>query len=96
MEKLRAEISTLPVNEEDMRRSDLRNLDYLQNVLKESKCCCAVRKTIVLRSNIFSSSTVPFCTCQYPHIDQNNNTAYRWRTRSQVTGIDSKRNSSSL
>ncbi|KAI8625172.1 cytochrome P450 alkane hydroxylase [Xylariaceae sp. FL1651] len=36
MEKLRSEISALDVNEDKLRRSDLRNLNYLQNILKET------------------------------------------------------------
>ncbi|KAI0400446.1 cytochrome P450 alkane hydroxylase [Xylaria palmicola] len=36
MEKLRAEISALPVIEEETTRADLRNLNYLQNILKET------------------------------------------------------------
>ncbi|KAI0424658.1 cytochrome P450 alkane hydroxylase [Xylaria sp. FL1042] len=36
MEKLRSEISTLPVKEEEVKRTDLRNLHYLQNILKET------------------------------------------------------------
>ncbi len=37
MEKVRSEITALPGKEEEIRRADLRNLHYLQNVLKESK-----------------------------------------------------------
>lgn len=36
MEKLRADISSLPVQEEEINRGDLRNLHYLQNILKET------------------------------------------------------------
>ncbi|KAI1120336.1 cytochrome P450 alkane hydroxylase [Nemania abortiva] len=36
MEKLRSEISALDVKEEDLRRVDLRNLNYLHKVLKET------------------------------------------------------------
>ncbi|KAI3321732.1 cytochrome P450 alkane hydroxylase [Xylariaceae sp. AK1471] len=36
MEKLRSEISVLDVKEEELRRADLRNLHYLQNILKET------------------------------------------------------------
>ncbi|KAI1182506.1 cytochrome P450 alkane hydroxylase [Nemania serpens] len=36
MEKLRAEINSLPVTKEKMNRGDLRNLHYLQNILKET------------------------------------------------------------
>jgi hypothetical protein len=38
MEKLRAEIAQLDVKEGRAKRSDLRSMKYLQNVLKESKC----------------------------------------------------------
>lgn len=37
MEKLRAEIDTLPVKEDEINRAGLRNLHYLQNILKESE-----------------------------------------------------------
>lgn len=37
MEKLRSEISNLPAQEGEITRADLRNLSYLQNILKESK-----------------------------------------------------------
>ncbi|KAI0904414.1 cytochrome P450 alkane hydroxylase [Ustulina deusta] len=36
MEKVRSEITALPGKEEEIRRADLRNLHYLQNVLKET------------------------------------------------------------
>ncbi|KAI0502714.1 cytochrome P450 alkane hydroxylase [Xylaria bambusicola] len=36
MEKLRAEINNLAASDEDISRSDLRNLNYLQNILKET------------------------------------------------------------
>lgn len=37
MKKLRAEINDLVVTDEELSRTDLRNLHYLQNILKESK-----------------------------------------------------------
>ncbi|KAI1419969.1 cytochrome P450 alkane hydroxylase [Xylaria sp. FL1777] len=36
MEKLRSELNSLPVKEGELRRADLRNLHYLQNILKET------------------------------------------------------------
>ncbi|KAI0868246.1 cytochrome P450 alkane hydroxylase [Hypoxylon argillaceum] len=36
LDKLRSEINTLPLNEEETTRADLRNLNYLQNILKET------------------------------------------------------------
>lgn len=39
--KLRTEISSVSQGRgSELNRTDLRNMKYLQNVLKESKCCC--------------------------------------------------------
>lgn len=80
MEKLRAEINSLPVTKEKMNRGDLRNLHYLQNILKESESPQVEQHAGLCGPNTVSSSVIPICACQHAHINQNNDSPYRRRS----------------
>lgn len=85
--KLREEIAQACQGKPNLTRSDLRNMTYLQNVIKESKLSyLALRlsqteKTLQLISTMFSASPLSFGPCQHSHGHNNNNFAYWWWSR---------------
>jgi len=71
MEKLRAEIEALGVKDEELTRTHLRNMHYLQNILKESKCLSwNGASDVQLNSNMASSSIIPLRACKHAHVNQ--------------------------
>ena len=87
-EKLRAEVAVNCNDHTKLTRTDLRNMSYLQNVMKESMFLidfnCRPRLTSA------SSSTVSLCPSKYQDCEQNSHTSHRRWSRWQITGADSK------
>ena len=65
MKKLRQEIAEFNPQGEPINRTHLKSLDYLQNVLKESKACSLTLFVTELMK--ISAPLISIGTCQYSH-----------------------------
>lgn len=83
MERVRAEISSLRVGRgASVKRDDLRNPKYLQNVLKEGEkpptffYTCFIALAVLSLLTAASPTLIPVCSCQYSNFREDDRSAH--------------------
>jgi hypothetical protein len=85
MEKLRAEIASTCAANSDLSRDDIRRMQYLQNVLKESMFPKFAVNQLCVLTTVPSFATLSICSGQYSYNNEDHGTPHRWWSRSQVS-----------
>ena len=67
LSKLRAEVASACNSDAELSRTDLRNMKYLQNVLKESRSRASHPPPFLRITNACSSSAVSFTSREHPY-----------------------------
>ena len=93
IEKLRAEIESTFKGSTEITRSDLKKMDYLQNVLKESKTMLTYieHMSVHVLTCDCSPSPLSFGARQHPDSHEDHNAPCRGWSRSKVSGLGIQR-----
>ena len=90
MDKVRKEIAAGIGDAENLHRTHLKSLTYLNNVIKESTSEYPSHLERKIKTNS-SPSSLSFCSCKSKDLSENYNFSDRWRSGSAITRINPPR-----